>query len=121
MGNFTETQRKEIYAAAHGIMAACRFDKNQETTDDGNYACHAVAMAVDEVLGAGAEPALDNFEAVVTEENFPELFLFLCEAMGNTWLGDDTDGIMRAISPYTRAGNELRQTVLALCHEMCED
>jgi hypothetical protein len=147
--NLTKEQRAGVYAEAARVVASCEFtvirDMNAvdnylreqaclefepytETSSTGSYACHA--MAVDS-LGLKPEyeqypnhATLSRFEEVVTEENFPELFLFRDTVLINTWLSFDQSEPTRPsqeISPYTRAGNELRQTVLLLCHEMCED
>jgi hypothetical protein len=149
--NLAKEQRAGVYAEAAKIVASCEFtvirdrdsvdnylreqageefDPYTETRSIGSYACHAVAMAVDSL---GLKPVyeqypnhgtLSRFEEVVTEENFPELFAFRDTDRINMWLSFDQDEPCqpsRKILPSTAAGNELRQTVLLLCHEMCED
>jgi hypothetical protein len=86
-------------------------------------------MAADKILNGTEYPqgfcigvvSLRKFEGWVTRDNFPEFFSFRDTDVYEVWLSFDPETGAKDINmtAETRAGNELRQTVLLLCHEMC--
>jgi hypothetical protein len=103
---FTREQRWQIYG-----RAADRMREARQRIPEITFACHAINSAIVDVTGK------DYGSDAVNRTNFPEFCLFDdvtgTEHETNVWLG------LYEWNPGTKKGNELRETVLLLCMEMC--
>jgi hypothetical protein len=104
MSKYTIEERREIYTKAYESLALLEFDGDGRIVGhpDHRLGCYAIA----EVCGIR--------HGQVTEDDFPEFFTFR-DTQKDIWLGESSDGY----ASYHRSGNELRQTVMLLCAELC--
>jgi hypothetical protein len=112
---YTKEERREIYLGAYERLA----EIGEQFGADGKiwhmpqnmYGCHAMNNAA-----KGQEFGIGPDNDVVNANNFPEFYSFK-ESNNLCWLGNDTTD---ETCPNYRYGNEIRQTVMLLCAEMCE-
>jgi hypothetical protein len=114
--NFTEKQRKQIYLKAAELLASIERNENELIfTPYTTLGCFAIA----EVAHMGEPYRVAHsktIDQIVNENTFPEFFMFR-ETFEACWLGSGRSEYASVLIQ----GNELRQTVMLLCHEMCNN
>jgi hypothetical protein len=104
--SFSKKERAEIYLKAAQIIKEHVIAR---------FACHAIAEAA-----AKIHMRRIPYDTVI-ESNYPEFYLFKDNDNG-VWLsGDGNDAERLELDPRSELGCKLRNVVLLLCHEMCND
>jgi hypothetical protein len=103
---YTRQQRADLYkTAAENIGKHTKINR---------FACHEIGDAICSLYSIDGGTYQN-----VTEENFPEFYMFKDKGTGSVWLGGDKNA--PDLGPSTEEGIKLREVVLWFAYEMCQD